>query len=88
MKQTINIFLREKPCQILIALKSSDEGNRYSSAISRRINVTYSHTVKIIHYMIELKLVKVKRHNRSKILELTLKGSKIADLLIKIKERI
>lgn len=71
-------FLKEKPVMALVTIRRERE-DIYCSVISRRIDTTYAHTVKIISHLEEIGMVESTKKGRKKILELTPKGEKFAD---------
>lgn len=73
------MFIHEKPVRILVKLQSPQE--YYASALSTEIDATYSHTVKILQRMQEHELVEFEERGRKKIVTLTEKGKKIAEVL-------
>lgn len=75
-----NIFLKEKPCKILIEVNNPQTGN-YPSEIAKATGCTYSHTVRLIQRMEEKNLLTSKKKGRRKMLELTEKGKKVAKSL-------
>jgi DNA-binding MarR family transcriptional regulator len=76
-----NLFFKKKPVGILIAIRQKDEN--YALQISRDVDVTYSHTVKVLNKMNEFGLVKFERKSRKKIVRLTEDGEKVAEHLHK-----
>lgn len=73
-------FLNRKPVRIMISLRQQTTEN-YASAISRQVDATYSHTIKVLKQMRKYKLVEFEKEGRKKIIELTEKGEKIAEKL-------
>lgn len=80
-----DIFLNEKPVMTLVTIRKSQE-DIYSSVISRKIDTTYAHTVKIISQMEEEGLLQSEKQGRKKILTLTQKGKQYSDLFIEMLE--
>lgn len=78
-------FLKEKPVMALVTIRRSRE-EIYCSMISKKIDTTYAHTVKVISRMEEDGLVRSKKKGRKKILELTPTGEKFADHFIELLE--
>ncbi len=70
----MSLFLREKPVRLLLSLRSTDKKAKYVSIISRDINCTYSHTVRLLDEFKQLGLVKFVKVSRVKYIELTEKG--------------
>lgn len=85
-KQMTNLeefFLNVKPVKILIVLNDPNTES-YASAISKKTDCTYSHTVRIIQKMEEFGLVDANMKGRKKELELTEKGREIAKALSEV----
>lgn len=74
-------FLNEKPVLALVTIKRERE-DIYCSVISRKIDTTYAHTVKIVSRLEDEGLVKSEKQGRKKILELTPKGEEYADKFV------
>jgi predicted transcriptional regulator len=73
-----DFFLKEKPVMALVTIRRERE-EIYCSVISRRIDTTYAHTVKIVSRLEDIGMVESNKKGRKKILELTTKGEKFAD---------
>lgn len=86
-EETFNIFFREKPAMMLVTLKNS-KGAMYASSLAKQIDCTYSHVVKILQEMEKANLVKFDKKGRLKLLELTKKGSEIADHISSVRTMI
>lgn len=69
------LFLRTKPVKMIISLK---KGPKYATQVSKEIDCTYSHTVKILDELETLGLVTFKKQGRIKIIELTGDGEDLA----------
>ena len=76
-------FLNEKPVMALVTIRRSRE-DIYCSVISREIDTTYAHTVKIVSRLEEEDLLKSEKKGRKKILELTEEGEECAERFIEI----
>lgn len=76
-------FLNEKPVMALVTIRKNRE-DVYGSLISKKIDTTYAHTVKILSQMEELGLVESEKDGRKKILMLTSKGEDYADRFIEL----
>lgn len=83
-KAIFDVFFREKPAMMLVALKNSDAAV-YASVLAKQIDCTYSHVVKILQEMQRAELIKFKKEGRLKLLELTQKGTDIASNIESIK---
>ena len=79
------IFLNEKPVMALVTIRKSRE-EIYGSIISRKIDTTYAHAVKIISQMEDEGLLQSEKQGRKKILTLTDKGKRYSDLFIEMLE--
>jgi DNA-binding MarR family transcriptional regulator len=86
-QEVFNIFFREKPAMMLVKLKNS-EMEMYASALAKSIDCTYSHVVKILQEIEKAGLVTFKRQGRLKLLNLTKKGTEIAEHIDKIQQLI
>lgn len=80
-----NLFFNEKPVMALVVIERS-RGEIYGSLISKKIDTTYPHTVKIIAKLEELGLVNSEKKGRKKIITLTDRGREFAEMFIKILE--
>ena len=76
-----SLFLREKPTKLLLALGSTGKKAKYVSILSKEINCTYSHTVRLLDEFQKIGLVKFMKVSRVKYIELTEDGR---DLLLDI----
>lgn len=70
-----SFFLRPKPVKIIINLK---RGPKYATQISKDVDCTYSHVVKLLDEFQQLGLVSFKKQGRIKIIELTEDGQDLA----------
>ena len=77
-QEVFNVFLREKPAMMLVALKNA-KSEVYASSLAKQIDCTYSHVVKILQQMERSGLVNFEKQGRLKLLTLTKSGSEIAD---------
>ena len=80
MKDNFDIFFRRKPALMLVSLKKSTR-MRYGSVLAKEVDCTYSHAVKILQTLNDLKLVNFEKKGRIKIIQLTKKGREIADAI-------
>jgi DNA-binding MarR family transcriptional regulator len=83
-EKLFNVFFRDKPALLLMALKNAKK-EVYASTIAKEIDCTYSHVVKILKEMEEGKLVTFNKTGRLKLLTLTKKGEQVAENLAKIR---
>ncbi len=79
-----NVFFREKPTLLLLAVHNAKE-EAYASLVAKEIDCTYSHVVKILQHMEQAGLVTFKKTGRLKILRLTSKGEKVASNIEKVR---
>ncbi len=77
MRETLphSIFLRLKPTKLLVSLR---EGPKSITMVSKSVDLTYSHTIKILDILNELGLVEFEERGRIKIVKLTDLGEDIA----------
>ena len=75
MNDLKKLFLRPKPVKIIIDLK---RGPKYATQISKDVDCTYSHVVKLLDEFEKLGLVAFKKQGRIKIIELTEDGQDLA----------
>jgi DNA-binding MarR family transcriptional regulator len=74
----LKLFLRSKPVKMLVKLRSHP---KYATILSKEVDCTYSHTVKILDVFNNLKLVEFEKRGRIKIVKLTDTGESVARLL-------
>lgn len=74
-KKLPKLFLRVKPVRMLISLK---EGPKYATVISKEVDCTYSHTVKLLELFKDFGLVDFEKKGRIKIVKLTDIGDDLA----------
>jgi predicted transcriptional regulator len=54
---------------------------RYGSVLAKEVDCTYSHAVKILQILEDLKLVEFDKKGRIKLIKLTKKGKEVADAI-------
>jgi len=69
------LFLRIKPVKILTSLR---KGPKYATILSKEVDCTYSHTVKLLDLFRDYGLVEFEKKGRIKIVKLTDTGEEIA----------
>ncbi|MBU2617973.1 MAG: hypothetical protein KKI07_04795 [Euryarchaeota archaeon] len=74
-----NMFLREKPARILLAIAAHDRP--YASIISKEADTTYAHTTNVLSEMEHYGLISFNQDGRVKYIELTDLGKNIAEAL-------
>jgi predicted transcriptional regulator len=84
MKDNFDIFFRRKPALMLVSLKKNTR-MRYGSILAKEVDCTYSHAVKILQTLEELKLVVFEKKGRIKVIKLTNKGKDVAEAIKNIK---
>lgn len=80
MKDNLDIFFRRKPALMLVSLKKNNR-MRYGSVLAKEVDCTYSHAVKILQMLEQLKLVVFDRKGRIKLIQLTPKGREVASAI-------
>jgi predicted transcriptional regulator len=85
MKDNFDIFFRRKPALMLVSLKKNNR-MRYGSVLAKEVDCTYSHAVKILQTLEELKLVDFEKKGRIKLIKLTKKGIDVADAIENIQK--
>lgn len=83
MKDNLDIFFRRKPALMLVSLKKNTR-MRYGSILAKEVDCTYSHAVKILQTLEELKLVDFEKQGRIKVIKLTKKGVEVANAIEEI----
>ena len=74
-KLASRLFMRSKPVKLLISLKS---GPKYATILSKEVDCTYSHTVKLLDQFKNYGLVEFEKKGRIKIIKLTDDGEDLA----------
>ena len=77
----MTLFMREKPTRLLLALRTTGKKPKYVSTLSKEINCTYSHTVRLLEEFRKIGLVKFMKVRRVKYIELTEDGK---DLVLQL----
>ena len=83
----IDIFFRRKPAMMLVSLMRNSR-MRYGSVLAKEVDCTYSHAVKILQTLQELKLVEFEKKGRIKLIKLTKKGREVAESIEDIQKKI
>jgi len=83
MKDNFDVFFRRKPALMLVYLKKNSR-MRYGSLLAKEVDCTYSHAVKILQKLEELKLVDFEKKGRIKVIKLTKKGQEVSDAISEI----
>lgn len=91
VKMLQGLFLRSKPVKMLMSLK---DGPKYATIISKEVDCTYSHTVKVLSQFEKNGIVSFEKKGRIKTIELTEDGQELAQAveevlrkLSKVKEK-
>ena len=74
-RQVPRLFLRPKPVKMLISLNS---GPKYATILSKEVDCTYSHTVKLLDQFKLFGLVEFEKKGRIKVVKLTSEGQDLA----------
>jgi hypothetical protein len=74
----IVLFMHTKPVKLMISLK---KGPQYATILSKEIDCTYSHTVKLLDQFKGLGFVDFEKKGRIKIVKLTSVGEALAHSL-------
>ena len=82
-KKLEDMFLHSKPANILVSMRNS---KKYASVLSKEVDCTYSHTVRILQQMNKFSLVNFDKKGRIKLVELTSLGEEIAQNLDQLKK--
>jgi len=87
IKDNFDIFFRRKPALMLVSLRKSTR-MRYGSVLAKEVDCTYSHAVKILQILEDLKLVEFEKKGRIKLIKLTKKGQDVAEAIENIQRLI
>jgi len=71
-----DLFLHSKPVKMLTSLKN--ESIQYATQVSKAVDCTYSHTVKVLEQFRRLGLVQFEKKGRIKLIKLTDEGMDVA----------
>jgi len=74
-----NVFLRTKPCKVLVLLK--DYNSKYISELAKESGATYVHTTKLLRKLEKSEIVTIEQNGKKRMVKLTEKGNKIASAL-------
>lgn len=83
MKGKKSFFLKEKPVKALITIRRNRD-EIYGSIISKKIDTTYAHTIKILGEMEDEGLITSEKDGRKKVLKLTEEGKECADKFLEL----
>jgi predicted transcriptional regulator len=78
--EIISLFLHEKPAGIIMSLKESNI--KYASILSKEVDCTYTHTLKILTQLENYRLVTFEKNGRIKKVSLTSEGEDVAHELV------
>lgn len=81
-----NIFLWDKPCELLIFLRTYKKERLFAYKISRLINITQDRIRIILKEFEIMNILKREKEGRRIYLTLTKEGECVADYLIKLKK--
>jgi predicted transcriptional regulator len=74
-KSTVTLFFRQKPVNLIVSLKNEP---KYATILSKEVDLTYSHTVKLLEQFKNFGLVDFEKKGRIKIVKLTEVGTEVA----------
>lgn len=80
-KPILKLFFRAKPVKMLTSLK---KGPRYATIISKEVDCTYSHTVKLLSHFEKNGIVNFNKKGRIKMIELTEDGQELVNAIEKV----
>jgi len=83
-KGLVDIFLREKPVNMLVKLSKKPTKQKYFSIIAKEVDCTYSHTVRTLQELQKKGLLTFNKKGRKNIIELTKVGKEMAEYFDKI----
>ncbi|MDI9616532.1 MAG: hypothetical protein QFX31_04115 [Methanothrix sp.] len=86
MDETERLLLKEKPCQALLAILELDQA--YASLISKRIDSTFAHTLRILSQLEQAGLVSTRTEGRVRYVELTGPGRRAAEAIRMLRDAI
>ncbi|MCX8206633.1 MAG: hypothetical protein N3G75_02220 [Methanothrix sp.] len=86
MDETERLLLKEKPCHTLLAILELDRA--YASLISKKIDSTFAHTLRILSQLEQAGLVSTRTEGRVRYVELTDPGRRAAEALRMLREAI
>lgn len=78
-----DLFLNKKPVMALVTIRRSRD-EIYGGIVSKKIDTTYAHTVKILSELEDNGILETEKKGRKKIPHLTEKGEKEADKFIEL----
>ena len=85
--EIFNVFFREKPAMMLIELKNA-KADVYASSLAKKVDCTYSHVVKILQEMEKSELINFDKQGRLKLLNLTKKGTDVAEHIERVRNNL
>jgi len=74
-KDILDLLLHDKPVGVILSLK---EGEKYASKVSKEIDCTYTHTLKILSELKSYGMVEFEKKGRIKKVRLTELGEDVA----------
>lgn len=78
-----NILLKQKQVKIILALKDSAQ-NWYISSLAKASDTTYVHTCNFLVKCEMLGITSSEKHGKLKLITLTEKGMRLAELLVNV----
>ena len=77
------LILKQKQARILLALRDASQ-NWYISTVAKAANTTYVHACNFLGTCEALGITTSEKHGKTKIIKLTEKGSKLAEMITSI----
>jgi len=81
MDKIIDIFFKEKPALVLLALNKNSDTEKTVSCLAKDANCVFAHVTNILKAFGSEKITTFKKEGRNKIISLTEKGKQLAALL-------
>ncbi len=78
-----NIILKQKQASILLALRDTSQ-NWYISSLAKATNTTYVHACNFLTMCEHLGITSSEKHGKLKLIKLTEKGLRLADMVTSI----
>jgi len=80
-KDLREFFLKRKPVNAIVTLRENQNTEKFALRVSRDIDSTYAHTVKILQEMKSHGLIEFEKDGRRKLISLTPKGYEVSKVL-------
>lgn len=76
-KKAFWLIFQEKPTKLLIVLKES-ENKMFQTELSKKINATFAHTLRILDLMEKMGFIKSEKNGKKRFISLTELGAEVA----------